>query len=158
MTIEKKEIQLWDYVTHHKRLLLKHNAEFERIFGLRLGRYFEPILMGFNVLAFEKSLAARFGKTPDGTSLRDFIVQKFGKRAALLVEELISMPNGSEPRGRPEASARLGKSSTAAVVPDVRPTKPARTSKFARLFGDASQDEADEQPLAPKSRFSKLFD
>lgn len=57
--------------------------EFQRIFGLRLGDYLNPIF-GFDICKFDEDI-----KTPDNISTKDFILSKFGDNAVKFIEQLI---------------------------------------------------------------------
>ena len=63
----------------------KYRAEFERTFNRDLFRY-ACRLTGFQICTFDEDLGV-----PDGTSTKDFILQKFGKDAVALVENLIKI-------------------------------------------------------------------
>ena len=57
--------------------------EFQSTFGVKLSEYFNG-LFGFEIVAFDKYIG-----TPDGTSLKDYLTEKYGVKACQLVESLI---------------------------------------------------------------------
>lgn len=65
--------------------------EFERHFKIRIQKFWSPIT-GFELIEFDDWL-----QTPDGTSTKDYITQKYSKEASEFVEKLIKIiPFGKE--------------------------------------------------------------
>lgn len=61
---------------------MKSCKDFETTFLLKFKDYWNPML-GFDICKFDEDI-----KTPDGTSTRDFIIQKYNKDACTLIETL----------------------------------------------------------------------
>lgn len=64
-------------------LTLKHEVEFNTIFGVRLRDYMRSC-MGFDLLKFDATVV----KPEDGVSTKDTIERKYGKRGVELVSIL----------------------------------------------------------------------
>lgn len=56
---------------------------FQRFFRKSLSNYWNPIT-GFDIVKFDNDL-----NVPDGKSLKDFVIEKYGKDAARLIQQLI---------------------------------------------------------------------
>ena len=63
--------------------LFKNGKQFQRVFGVPLNNYIDPIT-GFDIVKFDEFL-----KTPDNVSTADFLEGKFGVEAKNLIESLI---------------------------------------------------------------------
>lgn len=66
------------------QLLKKYNEPFRRIFGMRLTTFWTNNLLGFDIVKFDKAL-----NTPDGTSMSDFLLEKYGKEGRNIVMGLL---------------------------------------------------------------------
>lgn len=62
----------------------EQRQEFLETFHVSLSTFIDPRLLDFDIVKFDKWL-----QTPDGTSTKDYLDQKYGLRAMLLVEKLI---------------------------------------------------------------------
>lgn len=58
--------------------------DFQRIFSMNFSKYWDQ-LTGFDICLFDEDLG-----TPDSTSTRDFIIEKYGDAARLLVESFLA--------------------------------------------------------------------
>lgn len=61
----------------------RYSDKFRRLFGMSLGRFMHPFF-GFDVLKLDDFL-----KPPDGTSLKDAVLARWGEEAVALIETLI---------------------------------------------------------------------
>jgi len=75
----------------NRKLLLSPETgeKFKQIFGVSIKNFFNEkfALIGiidFDIIAFDEWL-----KVPDGTSTRDFIIQKYSKEAAEFIKSLL---------------------------------------------------------------------
>jgi hypothetical protein len=67
----------------NKKKADQFHAQFYDTFGVSIG-HFMDMMLGFDIVAFDKHLG-----TPDGTSTKDFITEKYGDEATQLIEDLI---------------------------------------------------------------------
>ena len=80
----------------------KHSGEFYAIFRVPLNQFMwnsswplELKLLGFDIIAFDEWLA--IPEDLGDISMETFVTQKFGERAAQLIQELIKYPTPDEP-------------------------------------------------------------
>lgn len=76
---------LREYLLKLRDCFTAHANEFEDIFGRRL-REFWDVRTGFDIVKFD----LEFVKPPEGVSCRDCVIERFGERAATLIDKLIS--------------------------------------------------------------------
>ncbi len=69
----------------NKELLFKNKQGFFKLFQVKLDDYF-TIYLGFDIVTFDEWL-----QTTDGISTREFIKEKYGDDAELLVCKLLKM-------------------------------------------------------------------
>lgn len=81
--IEEISKTLQNTKPEYGNMIYKNGDQFKRIFGVPL-KDFMDILTGFDVVKFDQYL-----KTPDGTSTKNYITQKYGETATNLVMSLI---------------------------------------------------------------------
>jgi len=79
----------WGELPAKHRRIMKARKEFKAIFGIDLTCFYRSVVTGFDVVEFDDWLQANVEKYPEGESMRDFILRKYGKKAVKLVEELI---------------------------------------------------------------------
>jgi hypothetical protein len=73
----------------HKRPTPNQERSFRHFFGKSTSVYWNP-LFGFDIVQFDADMQSEQGYVEDGkTSLREFLVQKFGQEASDLVNSLI---------------------------------------------------------------------
>lgn len=76
--------QTWsEYVMRNHKLLHDNRDKFHAVFGVSLHKFWST-LTGFDVVKFDEWLG-----TPDGTSTRDCIANRYGWDAVKLVESLL---------------------------------------------------------------------
>ncbi len=71
----------------HMNSMNKYRQEFSRIFSKDIRSYYSPGMMflGFDIVKFDNDMG-----TPDGISTKDYIDQKYGKRAVEIIQELLA--------------------------------------------------------------------
>ena len=86
MTTETKETSpYWNRMLEINAKRTLYHRPFRREFNVTIQRFWD-IQTGFDIVKFDEWL-----KVPDGVSTREFIFQKFGSNAVLLVETLIKL-------------------------------------------------------------------
>jgi len=71
---------------------MKHKRWFERTFQVPLGRFYEHIFLGFDIVAFDAFLMeqdAEYAKE-DGVSTYDHLLKKYGRVAAFRIRKFIA--------------------------------------------------------------------
>lgn len=76
-----------EMVYANKKKIHKYSHSFRETFNLNLCNYlggFWQLLFGFDIIKFDKDI-----KTPDGTSTKEFILDKYGEEAVNLISDLL---------------------------------------------------------------------
>jgi hypothetical protein len=79
------KIQMIEIFQKNKAKADKYHRPFIQIFGVKLMAYFD-FLTGFDIVRFDEL----FLKSPDGKSVKDVVLEKYGKEGLKIIEDLLS--------------------------------------------------------------------
>jgi len=77
-------ITLKDYVLIERNKQLTYNMPFLKIFGVRLSKFFPNVLLGFDVIAFDKWVSPH-----ENESTYQAVERRFGKAGVELLRKLV---------------------------------------------------------------------
>lgn len=72
-----------DHIAANMARMRNNAAEFQKTFGISLGRFFNP-LIGFDIIRFDEHFAP-----PEGQSLKEAVEERHGQKAVELILRLI---------------------------------------------------------------------
>ena len=75
---------LADYAYKERMKQLNYNTPFLRIFGVRLSLFFPNVILGFDVVEFDKWLAPK-----DNQSTYEAVRERFGKQGVEILKKLV---------------------------------------------------------------------
>ncbi len=78
-------MSLQDYALKERKKQLEYNMSFLKIFGIRLSTFFPNVILGFDVVKFD-----RWIKPEETENTYDAILRKFGLEGVDLIKKLIA--------------------------------------------------------------------